>query len=192
MTPEKQRIAIAEACGKQVLPVGGSTFPYANWDWLDTYIRGCRLAGKDINGDFWDRVKPDILDNIFPSELLSGRSSYNLQYLDKGWVHTYPYNPLGIWTLGGCSQAFDREPKLEEGRGGLNVQVWRAKDVPDYLNSLDAMHEAEKALSYEQHCFYCDILEMVVGGPAYMPAVRATAAQRAEAFLRTLNLWVED
>lgn len=60
--------------------------------------------------------------------------------------------------------------------------------IPDYLNDLNAMHEAEKTLSDLRHVWdrYCDLL----GGSLYHCA-HATAAQRAEAFLRTLSLWQE-
>ena len=61
--------------------------------------------------------------------------------------------------------------------------------IPDYFNDLNAVHELEKVLTYQQHCLYCNILEMVVGGPAYMPAVRASASHRCEALGKTLNLW---
>jgi len=56
--------------------------------------------------------------------------------------------------------------------------------LPDYLNDLNAMHEAEKVLdsdgryAYVSH-FDCDWQRLVF----------ATAAQRAEAFLKTLALW---
>jgi len=76
---------------------------------------------------------------------------------------------------------------------------WSEPELPDYLNDLNAMHEAEKVLT-----------------PKYQPAkgesqwgeylgwlgfcgenktrevyecVTATAAQRAEAFLRTIEKW---
>ena len=61
--------------------------------------------------------------------------------------------------------------------------------VPDYCNCLNACHEMEKAMSYAQHCTYVDLLDIIVGGPAYKPGYRSTAAQRAEAFGLTLNLW---
>ena len=58
-------------------------------------------------------------------------------------------------------------------------------DVPDYLNDLNAMHEAEKVkiIGTEYESDYCMYL--------YENAHQcfATAPQRAEAFLRTLNLW---
>lgn len=64
--------------------------------------------------------------------------------------------------------------------------------VPDYLNDLNAMHEAEKSLSDDQ--LYSMLLNVknnkrsMVNGTAIMTA---TAAQRAEAFLRTLGRWEE-
>ena len=57
---------------------------------------------------------------------------------------------------------------------------------PDYLNDLNAMHEAEKILTNDQRDDYFDRL-LWVGPPLF-----STAAQRAEAFLRTLNLWRDD
>jgi hypothetical protein len=56
-------------------------------------------------------------------------------------------------------------------------------DVPDYLSDLNAMHEAEKVLTLEQKSVYCLELNKLIYGMC------ATAAQRAEAFLKTLGLW---
>jgi hypothetical protein len=69
-------------------------------------------------------------------------------------------------------------------------------EIPDYLNDLNAMHEAEKVLPHKsltQDYFnvgygrYQSILCEMSLTPFF-----ATAAQRAEAFLRTLNLWKEE
>ena len=64
--------------------------------------------------------------------------------------------------------------------------------LPDYLNDLNAMHEAEKALSSQDKIEYA----FQINGGCYTSGlddtfniVHATAAERAEAFLRTLNLW---
>lgn len=62
--------------------------------------------------------------------------------------------------------------------------------VPNYHDSLDAIHEAEKQITshsvdadyYGKLCTVCD------GFNVY----RATAPQRCEALLRTLNLWTEE
>lgn len=58
--------------------------------------------------------------------------------------------------------------------------------LPDYLNDLNAMHEAEKVLTHEQFDDYYVRLCIVMSRPYH-----ATAAQRAQAFLRTLGLWEE-
>jgi len=74
-------------------------------------------------------------------------------------------------------------------------------EPPDYVNSLNSMHEAEKiihAKNYAQLCVvYRDYLnEFMERDRSHINAqglggYHATAAQRAEAFLRTLNLWKE-
>ncbi len=62
----------------------------------------------------------------------------------------------------------------------------------DPLTDLNAMHEAQ---SIERICVdwkkFCKILENICNpkGLKYKPEIEATAAQRAEAFLKTLNLW---
>lgn len=67
--------------------------------------------------------------------------------------------------------------------------------IPDYCNSLDAMHEAEKVLKGRKKSWYYDVML-----PNICKADRkeflniekiasATASQRAEAFLKCLNLW---
>lgn len=64
-------------------------------------------------------------------------------------------------------------------------------ELPDYLNDLNAMHEAEKVLTAEQQKDYVQWL-LVITVATDNPLAHdwnATAAQRAEAFLRTLNLW---
>lgn len=73
-----------------------------------------------------------------------------------------------------------------------------AEMLPFYPHDLNAMHEAEKVLSDKQYLVFLDELaaittnRMVRIGDSIRnarPLMTATAAQRAEAFLRTLNLW---
>lgn len=60
--------------------------------------------------------------------------------------------------------------------------------LPDYCNDLNAMHDAEKSLTLAQFWNYADLLKyMVVGELGEDTYITATARQRAEAFLRTLN-----
>jgi hypothetical protein len=120
MTPEKQRIAIATACG-------------------------------------WTNVAPRIVQNV--------------KYQGDDIT-------VGIWSDDG----------------------W----IPDYLNDLNAMNEAEKVLSgeqKEQFIFWLNHLHPSADihfaekkrelRLDVFDLVHTTAAQRAEAFLRTLGLWQE-
>ena len=75
------------------------------------------------------------------------------------------------------------------GRWKLNERVERFR--PDYLNDLNAMHDAEKILSPTSEIEWHNQLQNVCGC-SWRVMIRATAAQRAEAFLRTLNLWTND
>ena len=63
-------------------------------------------------------------------------------------------------------------------------------DLPNYLNSLDAMHEAEKIIGAgDLGTLYIENFRRVCGcehGDIWY-IIHATAEQRAEAFLRTLN-----
>ncbi len=93
------------------------------------------------------------------------------------------------------------EGAIQYGRKPLSrFDSW---EIPDYLNDLNAMHEAEKTLNDDDLYLYGNILDGIthskipmcyVNGPKagmYPELFRATAAQRAEAFLKTLNLWKE-
>ena len=69
--------------------------------------------------------------------------------------------------------------------------------LPDYLNDLNAMHEAEKALSAPQAARYVCEIARAVGkthtetSDFHVAYVCSSSALRAEAFLRTLSLWTE-
>jgi hypothetical protein len=60
--------------------------------------------------------------------------------------------------------------------------------LPDYLNDLNSMHEAENLVlrSAQQGRDYADALDDGNGGHF------ATSAQRAEALLRTIGKWEDD
>ncbi len=76
---------------------------------------------------------------------------------------------------------------------------WGTHGIPDYLNDLNAMHESIKSLSVnELEVFAEELARITYGGGEWhgdfttitvMEMLQSTAAQRAEAFLRTLNLW---
>lgn len=74
-------------------------------------------------------------------------------------------------------------------------------NLPDYLNSLDAIHEAEKVLAkdrYTRLLYFHELLGIVCpdsdrlaaepyGDEEYASAMSATAAQRADAFLAVIG-----
>jgi hypothetical protein len=112
------------------------------------------------------------------------------------------------WQNCGGGPLFDKKPK------GHCWEVWndpfgRALDKnfdfvlpPNCLTDLNAMHEAEKVLTTIQRLhFYQNLCDMFdrnpdgshrYGAVTYWEATHATAAQRAEAFLKTLGKWKED
>jgi len=65
--------------------------------------------------------------------------------------------------------------------------------TPDYLNDLNAMHEAEELLTEEQRIAYSnhtyDVACRAQGETGKWRWISRTAAQRAEAFLRTIGKW---
>jgi len=62
---------------------------------------------------------------------------------------------------------------------------------PDYLNDLNAMHEAEKILTAQQRRSYVNCLFNLPVSECESNTF-ATAAQRAKAFLRTIGKWEEE
>ena len=78
--------------------------------------------------------------------------------------------------------------QIPDGRWKLDEKV--EQFLPDYLNDLNAMHEAENVLTNEQWWLFVEFLTEIRGGGVAL-CISATAAQRAEAFLRTIGKWVE-
>ena len=65
-----------------------------------------------------------------------------------------------------------------------------SRQVPNYTGDLNSMHEAEKVLTRQQQSEYAYQLSEIVAPITAEDwcIAHATAAQRAEAFLRTLTL----
>lgn len=77
------------------------------------------------------------------------------------------------------------------------------KDMPNHFTDLNAMHEAEASIPYDKLPEYvCRLAAITIASSATMchiwemstriAAIRASAAQRAEAFGLTLNLWKQE
>lgn len=95
-------------------------------------------------------------------------------------------SPAGAYWYG------EDHPSCQDG-----ATLW---ELPDYLNDLNAMHEAEKILTPKQRDAY--FWELLKTTPSYdlmvdgldgnnggFEFISMTAPQRAEAFLHTLNLY---
>ena len=140
MTPETQRIAIAQACG-----------------WTFEKKARCNMLSKE---PAWHLISPE------------GKMKCGIEI----WHET----------------RYGTESNYEPFEGEL-VNYLNISDVPDYLNDLNAMHEAVKTLPQNMKPRYFSCLCAVVSGAialwGYSEATEATAAQRAKAFLKTLNLW---
>ena len=62
--------------------------------------------------------------------------------------------------------------------------------LPDYLKDLNAMHEAEKVLTFDQQTEYIGWLARMNKDKYFnFGLAHMSASQRAEAFGKTLNLW---
>lgn len=78
-----------------------------------------------------------------------------------------------------------------------NFKSWASpKIIPNYPEDLNACHEMEEGLTKEQRlAFLLHLGEIVIRGKVLgekfrnWPRVHATAAQRCEAFLRTIGKW---
>lgn len=90
------------------------------------------------------------------------------------------------------AEACGWKPDYYDEDSGNRTDVWKnprgfIQCLPDYLNDLNAMHEAEKTLKAIQWDAYCDWL----GGSLY-DCAHASAASRADALLRTIGKWEGD
>ncbi len=108
------------------------------------------------------------------------------------------YGPAGYKTLYWRLRRPNGTIRVEDCTGEEWSRAIFGLMTPDYLNDLNAMHEAEKALSEKQQVWYLQKLMQVrfrthadSGMIACMAdkLAFATASQRAEAFLRTIGKW---
>lgn len=84
------------------------------------------------------------------------------------------------------------EPPKDQGWGAAarGKEWWYVYQLPKYSSDLNAMHEAEKHIPEKHHrtYYYEEKLHLMTIGRGE----RATARQRAEAFLKTLGKWPND
>ena len=84
---------------------------------------------------------------------------------------------------------------IAEACGWLKVHGHSVAGIPDYLNDLNAMHDAEDWIPH--HLSHIDYWQKGYGrfqtllAELTITPYSATASQRAEAFLRTIGKWEE-
>jgi hypothetical protein len=74
-----------------------------------------------------------------------------------------------------------------------HLGITRKTGIPDFSNDLNEIHEAEKHIPDSLAHIYGNKIGTVTGAEdsSCLSFYRATARQRAEAFLRTLGKWEE-
>lgn len=94
-------------------------------------------------------------------------------------------------------ESFWWPPNVGEPDSAEVINDYGCISPPKYLKDLNAIHEAEKTLTDAEWYGYRDELRKVVLGPVGMVSdwakadLHATAAQKAEAFLKFKGLWKE-
>jgi hypothetical protein len=85
----------------------------------------------------------------------------------------------------------DFEPYWEDPKGNMIAVGSAMHRLPDYLSDLNAMHEAEETFQDNATLWhkYASIIDKDYVNQPY--TIGAAAAQRAEAFLRTVGRWEE-
>lgn len=84
-------------------------------------------------------------------------------------------------------------PERDEQGGGrcyVSDLEWPYPDGHDFCSDLNAMHDVVLLLDEQERAEYCDTLVDVANADVDFKTVEATAAQRAEAFLKVVDRWV--
>jgi hypothetical protein len=143
-------------------------------------------------------------------ELILGKTRFDMESTSERPIEEMKTNQQRIAIAEACGWTRCREAVLGSGATERNPSPYgyppgKSYEVslPDYLHDLNAMHKAENVLSATQEENYVNRLGSILMSAGYEgderwqkselsswdSTYRATAAQRAEAFLRTLNLW---
>jgi hypothetical protein len=113
------------------------------------------------------------------------------------WVYQEPIRDVRVVILGDPRNPGDSPPAYTSGQPILSLELKDASEVPNYYGSLDAIHEAAKRVPKRKE--YAHMLYRVVNSLATDAYVHwsdigedifdATAPQRCEALLKTIERW---
>ena len=98
-----------------------------------------------------------------------------------GWTNIHNVDGK-LWGIIPYAEEFDSQGALEN-----------SYEIPNYPDKLDDMHEAENILNaYQKHKYTLLVRGDYASVESMWILLSDTAAQRAEAFLKTFNLWEEN
>jgi len=109
-----------------------------------------------------------------------------------GWIREYAEEPMWNTSLNSYNGGYEPVKTVLFGRFKKRVL---ASNLPDYINDLNTMHEAEKMMTEDQWLYYTVNVLLAAKDGSFVidknmkTMAHATAAQRAEAFLRTIGKW---
>lgn len=110
----------------------------------------------------------------------------------KSWGRTPARYHNPIWSLTSLTDMTEDECTKYGWHGDGHISI---DHIPDYCNDLNAMHESEETLAESLQEKYLDNLYSVCNPDSMYNDTwkmnRATARQRAEAFLKTIGKWEE-
>ena len=175
MNKEEQKIAIAEACGWRGQPAEQSWEHKAGFP---PYWRSIPMFEVETF-DFFSasRIARVLLD---PNNKPVFRKVYCGVINNRDW-----YSMMPIVEYFENTDQYKLWPIIEQSL------VPFVEHLPDYLADLNACNEMEQVLTSGEREEFKNILEVACAGTTQWDRISATAAQRAEAFLRTIGKWKE-
>lgn len=93
-----------------------------------------------------------------------------------------------------CKPSIEQLEAILDSKSPMSVEILpngEIRAIPDYLNDLNAIQQAWQCLGWEEKNEYIEHLKEIVE-EADCEVYFATAEQRCEAFLKTINLWSEE
>lgn len=86
------------------------------------------------------------------------------------------------------ASGYERKPQHDAVWGYKGMKIYGVSNLPNYLNDLNAIHEAWSMLNKaDKGQFITELFRVTQAGLSEV--YNATASQRAEAFLRTIGKW---
>lgn len=171
----------------------------------DDYHHVTRHFAREVSE--WEEIEPYDLQNLKYFLATENKRNYGQGYYymlvtdDQPYTITLALKDIQLKAEKDRLAALEAEEKRKKEkmqRQKLTDEAKKARllkqlaNIPCYAESLDEMHEAEKVILENSETWSRYVAQLKVQSATYgIPTFHLTASQRAEAFLRTLNLWEE-